>query len=407
MLRDAARPPAYEAFQAYSEAHRLWDPRLFRRAHELDTTFVLPLVYAGFIYRNEGQLALAESLGSIAQRRRDRLTPIEQGTLDRMLAEVRGVSRMQAYTASRRAFEADTGSTWARCLLAEDAMLVGYPSETVRLLDGRSFTGGAYTGAGWCEMMPAWAAISWDADAATAVRRVLAARQRLPPRPSEWQLFSLWSTEMFARARLRETDSVLSLRRRPPHAPQLSRSDAAWLDAWLIQAALERAPALVDSLLEMDLAAYDRPGPSDTIPEPLADALYLSGRHEAVTPHIERLARRDTSDVLLTGRRGALAARRSDTTLARAMDARLASLQPRNRNGSHTLWRARIAALSGKRDLAVRLLAQALDEGATIHHYGWYVPRQGGAFGARWDPDFAPLRGYPPFEALLRPKDSR
>jgi TolB-like protein len=412
MLRGAARAPSYAAFQTYSEAHRLWDlgepqaPLLFRRAHELDTTFVLPLVYAGFIYRNRGQLVLAESLGSVAQRRRDRLTPIEQGALDRMLAEVRGVSRMQAYAASRRTFEADTGSSWARCLLAEDAMLVGYPRETVRLLEGRSFTGGAYTGAGWCEMLPAWAAIAWDADPATAVRRVQAARLRLPTRPSRWQLSFPWVTEMFARARLGETDSVLSLRRRPPHAPQLSRSEAAWIDTWLIQAALEPAPALVDSLADMNAAAYAPPGPTDTMPEALVAVLYLAGRFDAVTPQLERLARRDTSDVLLTGRRGALAARRNDTALVRAMDGRLAALDSRNRNGAHTLWRARIAALSGKRDDAVRLLAQALDQGATLQLL-WYVPDQGEALGVRWDPDFAPLRGYPPFEALLRPKDSR
>jgi hypothetical protein len=67
----------------------------------LDSTFLSPLVWLGFIYRNQGEYARADSIGSIAERKRERLSPSEQAALDRMLAEVRGKNE-EALAASRR-----------------------------------------------------------------------------------------------------------------------------------------------------------------------------------------------------------------------------------------------------------------------------------------------------------------
>ncbi len=60
--------------------------------------------------------------------------------------------------------------------------------------------------------------------------------------------------------------------------------------------------------------------------------------------------------------------------------------------GSKTRWRAAIAAALGDRDRAVRLLQQAIREGVT--HRIWQ----------HRDPEWEPLRDYPPSQELMRPK---
>ena len=60
--------------------------------------------------------------------------------------------------------------------------------------------------------------------------------------------------------------------------------------------------------------------------------------------------------------------------------------------GRHTLGRAAIAAGLGQRQQAITLLQQALTEGQEY------------SVGLHADLWFASLRGYPPFEELLRPK---
>lgn len=56
-------------------------------------------------------------------------------------------------------------------------------------------------------------------------------------------------------------------------------------------------------------------------------------------------------------------------------------------------WRAAAAAIVGDQDAAVALLRQAVAHGM---EFGPWLHR---------DPDFIGLRGYPPFEEWLRPKN--
>ena len=56
----------------------------------------------------------------------------------------------------------------------------------------------------------------------------------------------------------------------------------------------------------------------------------------------------------------------------------------------NTLFRARIAAVLGRRDEAVRLVRRARAEGAQVEEL-------------HLAPELLGLRGYPPFEELTRP----
>jgi hypothetical protein len=89
---------------------------------------------------------------------------------------------------------------------------------------------------------------------------------------------------------------------------------------------------------------------------------------------------------------GTLAARRGDTVEARQIANTLAAWDEPYLLGRNTAWRARIAALIDEREEAMRLLRQAVDEGA--HVWDWLHS----------EPDFTALREYPPFVEFGRPR---
>ena len=105
------RPPTYAAYQAFSEgidAYVRNDYRVsleaFQRAYAADTTFVLPLLYAGISHSNQGDYAAADSLLRIVGRQRNRLNPHDRYLLDYQAAELAGRDS-DALIAIRRAAE--------------------------------------------------------------------------------------------------------------------------------------------------------------------------------------------------------------------------------------------------------------------------------------------------------------
>jgi hypothetical protein len=86
---------------------------------------------------------------------------------------------------------------------------------------------------------------------------------------------------------------------------------------------------------------------------------------------------------------GALAVRRGDHAEADRMDGWLAS---RAHSAVAVYFRGRLAALRGDRERAVALLRHAFDLGLRNRMF------------LHLDPDFEPLRDYPPYQELIRPK---
>jgi tetratricopeptide (TPR) repeat protein len=90
---------------------------------------------------------------------------------------------------------------------------------------------------------------------------------------------------------------------------------------------------------------------------------------------------------------GRLAARRGDRATARRVSDRLGRLERPYLLGRHTFLRAGIAAHLGEKDRAVELLRSALAQGI------WYD------IDLHNDLGLQPLHGYPPYEALVKPKE--
>ncbi|HEX9756146.1 MAG TPA: hypothetical protein VGA42_10595 [Gemmatimonadales bacterium] len=97
-------------------------------------------------------------------------------------------------------------------------------------------------------------------------------------------------------------------------------------------------------------------------------------------------------DLILRGEIGVVAALQGDLRTVEDMDRRLRELDRPFLNGLNTEYRARMAALLGRKEDAFRLLQQATTEG-----YGFGLERHQ-AF------EYLSLRGYPPFDEFMRPK---
>jgi tetratricopeptide (TPR) repeat protein len=122
---------------------------------------------------------------------------------------------------------------------------------------------------------------------------------------------------------------------------------------------------------------------------------YYRERWDEARALYERVAATDSSSVTARAALGALAARRGDTATAARMEEWLAPRagthgQASIVGGEATYARARIAALLGQRERAVSLLRRAFDEGH-------------GKIFVHFDPDLESLRGYAPYDELLRP----
>lgn len=124
-----------------------------------------------------------------------------------------------------------------------------------------------------------------------------------------------------------------------------------------------------------------------------------AGRPEEALAAIERVARSHPGLINIVGARALVLRTLGRTEEAAAEERRLETWERRNLRGLAEYWRARIAARAGDKERAVALLRQAVAGGI------WFGGFNSPTFEyGRSEPEFAPLRGYAPFEELLRPK---
>ena len=128
------------------------------------------------------------------------------------------------------------------------------------------------------------------------------------------------------------------------------------------------------------------------------DALFLAGRLDEAGRAAERLWRAHPDEEAVIIARGRLAAAAGDQATALAQALALAAIDSRYDFGGRTLARAQIAAQLDDREEAVQLLQEAISQGYNF---------QSGTHGDRFHADsyLRPLRGYPPYEELVKPRE--
>jgi serine/threonine protein kinase/tetratricopeptide (TPR) repeat protein len=124
----------------------------------------------------------------------------------------------------------------------------------------------------------------------------------------------------------------------------------------------------------------------------LASAFYIAERWDESCALWEELAAENPDNITYMGALGTLAARRGDEEEARRIADELKIIDRKYLFGWHTYVRARIHALLGEHAEAVKLIQESFDQG---NGFGVYIHRE---------IDFEPLRDYPPFQELLKPK---
>jgi tetratricopeptide (TPR) repeat protein len=133
----------------------------------------------------------------------------------------------------------------------------------------------------------------------------------------------------------------------------------------------------------------------------LGDALYQTERWEEAKAVFVALAAERPDNINYKGRLGTLAARRGDSAEAMRIAEELRPIETPFPNGNNTYLSARILSLLGERERAFMLLREAVAQGyggndePDLYGYGFIY---------RHSMDLESLRGYPPFEELIKPK---
>lgn len=174
-----------------------------------------------------------------------------------------------------------------------------------------------------------------------------------------------------------------------------------WI-AYQQAAYLGRPDAAARWLADMDRSREELERTGRTDPGLDATLIWMheaAGRPAAALQVLDRAVQRFGETVNSVGARAILLRALGRTAEAEAEERRLERWDRRNNRGLQAYWRARIAARAGDKPRAVELLREAVSGG--LWFGGFNSPTF--EFG-RSEADFASLRGYAPYDELVKPK---
>jgi DNA-binding SARP family transcriptional activator/TolB-like protein len=397
-------PPKYASYLAFAEGldhfyARRGDVALphFERAYALDTTYTLPLLYAALVHDGHHNFAAAESLLYVLRPRRVELAPYDRYILDFMLARVRQDWR-RMYVAAQAAARIAPGSLLAVYHLPQVAIALNQPQRAVDILSSVDPDRGAARG-----LTGYWNLLAHALHMVGAYDRQLALAFEVRRRyPEEHRALSYQARALAALGGIPELDDVLNETLLLPSIPGWGPPG---LPAHITAAEELNAhgqPEHARRVLERALAFYQNTPPAlinlDQHQIQLGRAYYQAGRLAEARAVFEQLLAKRTNELSpadILGYIGFVAVLQQDVARVREVETALARDRAPFLFGRNTDYLARIAALQGKRAEAVRLLRKALAEGRP-YESSMHVTHE-----------FAALRGYPPFEDLIRPKTER
>ena len=394
-IQRATRPPTYPAYKAFMEGIDFLvqyksEESIARLAHayELDTTFVLALIWESDGYAQVGRFAAADSVLQRAALSRDRLGAFDRRFLDFKRAELAG-DFAKALDAARELAQMAPGSE-ASFLQGSMALHLNRPREALRALatvdPERGFLKG-WPGY-WGYPLQAHYMLG-DLEQALAVARE--GRRRYPTSRDnllqEIMVLSAMGRTGEVNRLLDESDGLPEDPGLP--LPRLMRGAATTLRGHGFVAESRKMAARAIELLDPN----DSTAMGDANRLTLVEALYLADRFEDARVITDRMAARNPMDMTWQGYAGVLAARTGDRARAEGVLRALAADRRPYAYGRGTLWRARIEAALGNDQAALALLRSGLAQGLAVDQ----------AF-VNLIPDFDRLRTLPEYRDMFRPK---
>jgi serine/threonine protein kinase/tetratricopeptide (TPR) repeat protein len=397
----AIRPPVFEAYQEAAQGLEVFirgefgaSIPYFLRAAALDSAYTSPRAMAAAAYMNIGRWAEADSICQLLNETRSELSPIERQSLDWKLARLRG-DQWGALEAARQAIEISSGSEW-RWITAWMALAVNRPAEAIQVLEPADPERGFLRGFPYYYLI-----LAASHHLLGDHERELELAQHGTERDSDLRslIYEVRALAALGHAgELNERlDESLNMKGGPPHL--WTPGDVMLDAATALRAHGYRAEAR--PVLERALAWYEVRPPDEADTEDhkysLGLVLYESGRWDEAEALFRELSAGSPTGVTYRAYLGLIAARRGDLEAAEEIDVQLAASDRPYLLGHNTYWRSRIAAVLGDRELAVRLLREALSAGQ----------RQFGSsrYWVHSVADFESLVDYAPYQELVRPKE--
>ena len=381
--------PRYDAYEAFLRATEVFNRQqyaaaipMLERAVALDSTFTTAAILLATAHSNLQHWATTDSIARIVDRRRDRMSRMDRSRVDWLLANVRGdLETTHRLTKAEAARDSAWVPLW---LTAFHALYLNRPRETVKILNALE---PAQT---WA---PKWMALAAAHHALGEFDEELRTGQHAD---------SLFPGR-FVSAELRALAAKGDVRRIQIIVDSVERAstDTAFTTAdQMLAVAIElrahgqdsAAAALLARALKWTSAQPPHFRLQRNVRRTTAGIFFAARQFDSAQTRYTELAAEDTSTIMLLGRVGSSAALRGDTATANRISEQLARTTRPYTFGEPSYWRAAIAASLGQREAAVRLITQALGEGARkmpeIHRLE----------------EFQTLRDYEPFKELLRPK---
>lgn len=390
-LRMTSEPPGFDAYREYMTGMDLFGtdyPRAishFKRAAELESTFMPARFYIAIAYGNQGQHAKADSICRFINQHRESLSPYMRILLDWYRTRMRG-NNAEAYRLIREVGELAPTNPQINYLIGHDAIKVNRPGETVEVY---SQIDPVYSGS---------IVNSWRIGILCSALHMLGYYERELQEARRGQeyypdLLSLREDEVRALAALNQIEEVKKVIN---ECLSIATSSSS-LD-----------PGSIMCVAAAELRVHGHKEEAQEIAEravvwyqsrltggyrySLARSFYLAEHWQEAETIFEVLSAENPGNIDYIGYLGTLAARRGDRERALRISKELKRIERPYLFGSHTFWRACITTLLGERERAVALLRESFAQG---RDYDVYLHN---------DMNLEPLRDYEPFEELLRPK---
>jgi TolB-like protein len=388
-----AQPPKYSAYLSFIDGTRRFTrdrdykgaQSLFAKAIELDSTFAAAYEMLAVSHSNRGEWENAERIVALFAERRSQLSALERTRLDWLQANLRGDEEGMV-RAMRQTLTQDSSPQWLYVFGLHSNNVLRPADALPALLVADS----GMTAMGWWQQATVTATshhLLGDHDGELA--RFERARKDFP---NERQIVS---RELWALAGLHASERGLALLdtllRGIVHPDSVAGMSVAYSGAQEFMAHGDSVTAIRMTSMGLEWArAHPTLKPTNARHFHEGRLWAQVGNLDSAHTKFERAAARDTN-LEYGGWLGLVEARLGHASRAAAIADSLGAINGKWSRGSEQFWRGAILGALGRKDEAMALLKQGANRGLPMSYWHANTP-------------LASMRGYAPFEAMIKPQ---